>query len=168
MRGSHLVEEDRSEEITTEEIEESKLTVHNMFSVLVLVTGIILLPTSGFVFWLLSGSLFDIFAVIAALLGMLAVCGVLEIIGSIGLFKRKPWGRTLTVWVVFAAFLAFVALVTNIAAFGATYGVGIADVPAFAVPIFIILLGPILIHLTIFAYFHTVEGKRPFELDASE
>jgi hypothetical protein len=163
-----LTEETEPEDVKPQEEKGDKLTVHTLFSILVLVTGIFLLPTSGFVFWLLSGSLFEIFSVIAGLLGLLAVCGILEIIGSIGLFKKRPWGRTLTIWVVFIAFLAYVALVTNIAAFGATYGVGIADVPAFAVPVFIILLGPILIHLTIFTYFFTVEGKRPFAPDARE
>jgi hypothetical protein len=132
------------------------------------VTGIFLLPTSGYVFWLLSGSLFETFSIIAILLGLLAICGVLEIIASVGMFKKRPWGRTLTIWVGFIAFLAFTALVTNIAAFGATYGVGAADVSAFAVPIFIILIGPILIHLTIFSYFFTVEGKRAFASDAPE
>ncbi len=157
-----MTEETEPEDVKSQEEKGDKLTVHTLFSILVLVTGIFLLPTSGFVSWLLSGSLFDLFPVLAALLGLLSVCGVLEIIGSIGLFRKKPWGRTLTIWVVFVAFLAFVALVTNIAAFGATYGVGIVDVPAFAGPAFIILLGPILIHLTIFAYFFTVEGKEPF------
>jgi hypothetical protein len=70
--------------------------------------------------------------------------------------------------VAFIAFLTFISIITNIAAFGATYGVGWVDVPAFAVPISVILLGPILIHITIVAYFFTVEGKRPFELESLE
>ncbi len=157
-----MTEETEPENVKSQEEKGDKLTVHTLFSILVLVTGIFLLPTGGFVFWLLSGSLFEIFPVIAVLMGLLAVCGILEIIGSIGLFKKKSWARTLTVWVVFIAFLVFAAIVANIAAFGATYGVGMADVPAFAVPVFIILLGPIMIHLTIFAYYFTKEGKEPF------
>lgn len=161
-----MAEEDSHENVSAEEERESKITVHNLFSVLVLVTGIFLAPTSGFLFWLLSGSLFSTFSVIAALLGLLTVCGILEIIGSVGLFKKRPWGRTLTLVVVYIAFLAFLAILTNIAAFGATYGVGWVDVPAFAVPVGIVLLGPIIIHITIFAYLLTAEGKRPFAQDA--
>lgn len=160
-----MAEEEALENVSAVEEKESKINVHNLFSVLVLVTGIFLAPTSGFIFWLLSGSLFSAFTVIAALLALLSVCGVLEIIGSIGLFKKRPWGRTLTLAVVYIAFLAFLAILTNIAAFGATYGVGWVDVPAFAVPVGIVLLGPIIIHITIFAYFLTEEGKKPFAQD---
>ncbi|MCK5292565.1 MAG: hypothetical protein KAR39_11190 [Thermoplasmata archaeon] len=163
-----MTEETEPEDVKSQEEEDDKLTVHTLFSILVLLTGIFLLPTSGFVFWLLSGSLFEIFPVITVLLGLLAVCGILEIIGSIGLFKKKPWARILTIWVVFIAFLLFAALITNVAAFGATYGVGIADVPTFAVPVFIMLLGPMMIHLTIFAYFFTKEGKEPFAPSPTE
>ena len=161
-----MAEEDALENASTPEEKESKINVHNLFSTLVFVTGIFLAPTSGFVFWLLSGSLFSAFTVIATLLALLSVCGVLEIIGSIGLFKKKPWGRILTLVVVYVAFLAFLAILTNIAAFGATYGVGWVDVPAFAVPVGIVLLGPVIIHITIFAYFLTAEGKRPFAQEA--
>ncbi len=162
MRGTSITEDAESEKTSEQEKEEARFTAHILFSALLFVVGIFILPTSGYLFWVFSGVLFKVFPVVTAILGVLVVCGILEIVGSIGLFKMKPWARTLSVWVVFIAFLMHVGLVANITAFGATWGVGIEDVPFFLGLSLALLLGPILVHLMIFLYFFTREGKAVF------
>ncbi|MCK4445353.1 MAG: hypothetical protein KAW09_12465 [Thermoplasmata archaeon] len=157
-----MIEDLESEKTSEQEEEETRFTVHFLFSALLFVLGIFILPTSGYLLWVFSGALKESFPVITVILGVLVVCGILEIVGSIGLFKMKPWARTLSVWVVFIAFLMHVSLVANITAYGATQGGSIEDVPFFLSLSLALLLGPILIHLMVFLYFFTKEGKAVF------
>jgi len=157
-----MIEDAESEKTSEPQEEEARLTVHVLFSALLFVVGVFIVPTTGFLLWLFSGPLFNVFPVVTILLGVLLICGILEIVGAVGLLRLKPWARTMAVWVVFIAFLTYAGLVANITAFGATYGVGLEDVPFYLGLSFALLFGPILIHLTMFTYFFTKEAKETY------
>lgn len=160
MRGSNLTGVNESGGSEDNSKGEARLSVHVVFSGLLFFTGLFITLTNGYLLWLFTGPLLQDLVTFAVIIAILFTCGTLEIVGSFGLFKLKTWARTMLTWVVFIVLLMYATLIVNVYAFGAGSGTDLASL--FAGLSIVVLMGPILIHLTILLYFFTKEAEDAF------
>ncbi|MCJ2563468.1 MAG: hypothetical protein LN417_05205 [Candidatus Thermoplasmatota archaeon] len=146
-------------------MEEEKTPIAvKILAVLVITFSIFMILLNGFLAWVFSGPLFLSFTAIAIIVVVLLASGIVELISGIGLFRRKKWAWSWTLYSMLVALLMFLALIINIALVGEIIG-GLATAALTATIATVLLIGPILIHIFVIAFLLTDEIKSVFVKD---
>lgn len=129
-----------------------------IIALLVMTFSVFMILLHGYLTYIFSGPLFLTFTSVGIIVIVLFAAGILEFIGGFGLLRLKKWSWSWTLYTMLVALLMFFALIVNLALAGEIIG-GLATAALSAMIASILLVGPILIHITVIAFLLTDEIK---------